>query len=312
MATLLAEAFLLFILSLSILSASSFFLVSALKRISSAIGVSGFVIGSIILALSTSLPELCDVIISNLLGLPELGIGDIVGSNITNLCLVLGLVSLITISKVKDKVEKNTFWIALAASGLFALLALDGRISRIEGALFLALFCAYQYYIFKTGVARSRKKPKFKKFAWTYAAVPLAIFSIIVGAYLVVQTAGYLAYVAGIPVAFIGLTLVALGTSLPELSSGIAAAIKKGETLALGNLLGSNISNIFFILGTASIIKPLTFSFAHFKWAILIMLIATAAFVAYAQIRGKIDKKFGLFLILLYAIYIYLIFKSPI
>jgi len=294
-----------FLFSLAVLSASALYLVKSLSQIAKAIGISAFVVGTIVLAMATSLPEFMDVLISNLKHLADLGVGDIVGSSITNLCLILGLVSLFVTSKVKDKTELWVFILSLVPLLMFFLFGYDGTLSRLEGGILFSIFLAYQYYLFKKGVAISRKHPPFRKLATAYVIAPLAIFSLIVGAYLVVSSAEYLAIAAGIPVAVIGLTLVALGTSLPELSSSLVAAIKKGEELALGNLVGSNILNIFFVIGLVSIIKPIEFSFELFRIPLYIIISATIFFIAYVSLRKQADKWLGLVLLGMYLSYLY-------
>ena len=294
-----------FIFSLAILSISALYLVKSLSQIAKAIGISAFVIGTIVLAMATSLPEFCDVLISNLMNLADLGVGDIVGSSMTNLCLILGLVSLFVTSKVKDKTEYWVFLLSLLPLLMFFWFGYDGLLSRFEGGILFAIFLVYQYFLFKKGVAISRKHPPFKKIALAYIIAPLAIFSLIVGAYLVVSSAGYLAVAAGIPVAVIGLTLVALGTSLPELSSSLVAAIKKGEELALGNLVGSNILNIFFVIGLVSLIYPIKFSFELFRIPLYLIIVATIFFITYVSWRRQADKWLGVALVGIYIAYLY-------
>jgi len=294
-----------FLFSLAVLSASAVYLVKSFSHIAKAVGISTFVVGAVVLAMVTSLPEFTNMLFSNFMKLTDLGIGDIIGACITNLCLSAGIVSLIVTSKVKEKVEYWTFVLSLIPLLMFFWFGSDGLISRLEGAMFLAIFFIYQYYLFKKGITISRRHPPFKKLALAYFMAPPAIFALIIGAYLVVSSAGYLAVVAGIPVAVIGLTLVAIGTSLPELSSSIVSAIKHKEELALGNLIGSNILNIFFVIGLVSLILPIKFSFELFKIPLYIVIAATIFFIAYVLIRKQADKWLGVVLIATYIAYLY-------
>lgn len=298
------------IFSLLILAVSSIFLVNSSLRFSKSIGISAFVIGSIVLAMATSLPEFFDVLVANLMNLSNMGIGVIIGSCITNLCLILGLVSIIVKSEVKSRLEINSILLSLMALFAFLVFGVDGLISRIEGAAMFIIFLGYVFYLLKRGAARSKSNPHFRDLALYYFIISVSIFVLVIGAYLAVSSGGYIMLVAGIPVGVIGLTILAIGTSLPELSSSIVAAVRKGQELALGNLIGSNIFNILFVIGLVALIHPIRFSFDMFRIPLFIAIGVTIFFYAYAIIRKKADKWLGITLTSIYVVYLYYIIFS--
>ncbi|UCD04103.1 MAG: hypothetical protein JSW73_00435 [Candidatus Woesearchaeota archaeon] len=306
----LTFAIIIMIFSLIILIVSSIFLVNASLKFSKAIGISAFVIGSVVLAMATSLPEFFDVLVSNLMNLANMGIGVIIGSCITNLCLILGLVSIIVTSEVKSKLEINSILLALMSLFAFLVFGADGFISRLEGAAMFILFLGYIFYLLKKSTARSKSNLMFKNLVLYYFIISVSIFALVIGAYLAVSSGEYIMLLAGIPIGVIGLTVLAISTSLPELSSSIVAAIKKGEELALGNLIGSNIFNILFVIGLVALIHPISFSFEMFEVSLFIAIGVTLFFFAYVTIRKKADKWLGVTLTSVYVVYLYYILLS--
>ena len=302
---LIIIAILGFIFSLFVLAASAHFLVKSLMHIAKALGISAFVIGLVVLSVVTATPEFLNVLVSSLQGIGELGIGDIIGASIIDLVLVLGVVSLITKSKL-TKLQNYTFIFSLFTIGLFVLLAVDNNLSRLDGVIMFAAFLAYQFLIYKQGITLKRRQIPFKKIATAYIIAPLAIFSLIVGSFLMVSTAGFLAVSVGISAGIIGLIFVAIGTSAPELTASITSALKKGQGLALGTMIGSIILNLFFAGGLAAIIAPITFEFSQFQVPILILFLSTLVFTLYVNIRKQSDKYLGAILLGIFAIYIYL------
>ncbi len=300
----LTAAIVIFIVSILLLGGSSAYLVRALAFIAQKIGISEFVIGSVILAMGTTLPELTSTVIANLQGKPELGVGVVIGSVVTNLCLILGIVSLLREQKIEGKTEKRSFLFALAPLILFALLAFNGTISRWEGVLLVGVFAMYLYYMFSQGILVSRKRPQFKTMHLHYLMVPLAIFTIIIASRLLVDTAQYVALAVGIPLAVVGLIIVAFGTSVPELASSIAATVSGEQNLAVGDLVGANITVVLFVIGVAAIIRPITIVFRQFYVPLFIGLGATAWFMSYVTIRHKTDRFLGASLLGIYVVYL--------
>jgi len=247
------------------------FLVDGASSIARILKVSDLVIGLTVVAFGTSFPELSVNIFASIKGNTDIAIGNILGSNIFNILLILGVSAII----YPLKVSKGTVWkeipLTLLAAGLLGILAndkfIDGSsvsaLTRIDGLIFLAFFVIFLYYIF--GIAKppeisDANQPAQKHgIAKSIFLVVLGLFCLMIGARWAVDGAVKLALALGVSESLIGLTIVATGTSLPELATSAVAAYKKNTDIAVGNIVGSNIFNIFLILGVSSIIRPLPF-----------------------------------------------------
>lgn len=232
-------------------------------------GVSHLVIGLTIVSLGTSLPEIVVTILSVSRGNTDLAVGNVVGSNIANIMLVLGITAIIT----PVIAERNTVWkeipFCLLAAVLLGIVANDtffdasstaNEISRIDGLIFLLVFLVFLYYLFE--VIRNQPRPTEENGeddSWSGAAfrIVLGLVVLMIGGKWVVDGALALASALEIEEGVVGLTIVALGTSLPELATSVVAALRKNPGIALGNVVGSNIYNILLVLGIGSQIAPL-------------------------------------------------------
>jgi|GEM_PF-3322240 len=302
--SLAVTAAIIFVLSLFFLAASALFLARSLLQIAKVIGISSFVIGVTVLSIATATPEFLNVLISGLRGVGEIGIGDVVGASIFDLCLTLGIVSLIAKPQKLTAVENHVFTYSLFTVGVFAFLAFDGALTRLDGGVMFALFIFYQYLTYKKGIKFPHKHIPFKKIETAYIIAPLSVFSLIVSSWLLVTSGASLATSVGIPASIIGLILVALGTSAPEFASGVAAALKKGEGLAFGTTLGAIVLHFFFATGLAALINPFTFDFVPFRIPLIILFATIATFTAYVNIRKQSDKYLGLILIAIYILFL--------
>jgi cation:H+ antiporter len=302
----LITAAVLFFASLAFLSISSLFMVNALNQIAKAIKLSPFLIGVLVLSVATTVPELLNVIVSNLKGISELGIGDVVGASIVDLCLILGLVSLIAKSKV-GKLENMVFGMSLVAIATFYFLGRDGLFTRIDGAILFALFIFYQVFLYKQGFKGVKvRSVSLKKISRAYIMAPLAMFALIVSAFLLVETSSHLGVSFGIPVGLIGLIFVAIGTSAPELSSSLMDALKEGKGLGLGTMIGSIVLNFCFATGLGALVAPIAFDPTLFTMPLGILFAASVFFILYINIRKETDKYLGITLLAIYAAYILL------
>lgn len=233
--------------------------------------VSDLVIGLTVVAFGTSSPELFVNIFASFQGKTDIAIGNVLGSNIFNILLILGIAAII----YPLAVTKGTVWkeipLSLLAAILVGILANDAffnkrgvsALTRIDGIIFIAFFIIFIYYTMSIAKAVTGINEYVNK---TEDRLPKVLFKIILGlgglflgGKLVIDGAVYLAQRLGVSQSLIGLTIVACGTSLPELMTSAVAAYKKNAEIAVGNIVGSNIFNIFFVLGTSSIIKPLPF-----------------------------------------------------
>lgn len=286
-------------------------------------GLSPLVIGFTILAFGTSLPEMIVSIFANLQGSPGIALGNVIGSNTANILFVLAATSLC--AQVNARVGKpmaRDFAMMIFATLLLAWFMSYGGITRIVGGGMLAILMVYVFYQYKLSIAEQKAKAvieaeeelEVQEFGSAKAAMGvlfLGFIAIAVGAELLVQGAKLSAELMGIPDAIIALSVVALGTSLPELSTSIIAARKGQGEMVIGNIVGSNVFNILSIIGVAALIKPIpTGSFpaqmvtfdiwVAFAAALALIL----ALVAFAKI-GRVTA--GLFILcyLVYNIYIY-------
>ena len=244
-------------------------LVDGASSIARRLKVSDLMIGLTVVSFGTSAPELVVNIIASFQGSADIAIGNIVGSNISNTLFILGVTAMVAPLVVqRSTVLKEIPFTLLASVTLFVMandMIVDGypqsELSRSDGIAFLGFFVVFLYYTFgirKSGHKEERTKPKMSLImAWMLFAVGL--IGLAFGGHLAVEGAQTIALQLGLSEALVGLTIVALGTSLPELAASVVAA-KKGKTdIAVGNIVGSNIFNIFWILGLSAVIKPLPF-----------------------------------------------------
>lgn len=247
------------------------FLVDGASSLAKKLNISNLVIGLTIVAFGTSAPELFVNLFASFNGNTDIAIGNIVGSNIVNILLILGIASII----YPLKVGKGTVWKEIPMSFLAVILILvmandmivDGvgfnSLTRSDGLALIAFFIIFLYYTF--GIAKNNAEdaeqsaPKeFSSWA-SVGFILLGCIGLVVGGQWIVNGATAIATSFGLSDALIGLTIVAIGTSLPELATSAVAAYKKNSDIAVGNVVGSNIFNVFWILGLSSIIKPLPF-----------------------------------------------------
>lgn len=254
--------YLLVVVGAALLYGGGELLVRSASSLARTFGLSSFVIGLTVVAFGTSSPELAATLASSLRGTPEVAIGNVVGSNIANIGLILGGAALVfALQSVREVVRREVPLLSLCALLLFPLL-LDGWISRLEGALLLGLLGLYLGYQFRkpTGGGEEGDAPQLPLWR-ALLGVALGTLLLVVGAQALVGGAVSLAEGFGVPERVIGLTLVALGTSLPELASSLVAALRRQGDLILGNVIGSNIFNVLTILGVTALVRPLPVSF---------------------------------------------------
>lgn len=242
--------------------------VDGAASIAAKLGIPQLVIGLTIVAMGTSAPEAAVSLTAAFHGNADITIGNVVGSNIMNVLVILGLAALICPMKVAKLTAFVDIPVTFVISLLLLLLGLDGSISRLDAGILLVVFIAYLSYLFfmtKKGLISGESEEEVAKIqsvpkALLFTAIGLAL--IIVGSSLAVDAASAIAKILGLSERFIGLTIVALGTSLPELFTSVAAAMKKNPDMAIGNIVGSNIFNILFIVGLSGMVIPVPFASA--------------------------------------------------
>lgn len=263
--------FLLLILGFVLLIKGADWLVDGASAVAKRFKIPDIVIGLTIVAFGTSAPELIVNLFASFQGNTEIAIGNIVGSNIANIFLILGVAGIIYPLTVKS----NTVWKEIPLSLLAALVLgfmandalLDGReysvLSRIDGLILLSFFVIFLYYtalVAKNNREKSEQAVEEMPFGKSTLFIILGLIGLAAGGKLVVDSAVAIATWLGISQAVIGLTVVAIGTSLPELMTSAIAAFKRKADIAIGNVVGSNIFNIFWILGISAFIRPLPFN----------------------------------------------------
>lgn len=253
--------FIVFVVSMAALVYGADFIINQSEKIALHYNISAFVIGATLVALGTSLPEMAVSVSATLQGSGDIAVANVIGSTIFNIALVLGVVFIISkkIVPKRDLFSKDSAW-ALFPILVFIIMSIDGELSAFDGFLFLILMLAYLVFLISSDqVEELDEDLKNEKFAWGKTSVLLLIGFLftIVGADFAIQSAGSIAREFGVSEWLIGLFLVAFGTSLPELTISIKAAMNNNSDLAIGNIIGSNVANFTMVLGLSSIIHPL-------------------------------------------------------
>ncbi|MDX9754566.1 MAG: calcium/sodium antiporter [bacterium] len=287
-------------------------LVSGATQLAKRFGVSPLVIGLTIVALGTSCPELAAMLIAALKGQPEIAVGAIIGSNISNIALILGLSALICPLTARLAFLKREVPIMIFTAALFFPLAWLGYAGRAEGAIFVFLLIVYIWYTYTKGKEETTPDDYTAEIenlapsslSWSIFLVIAGIAFLTKGADFLIEGAVLIATYFGIPEKVVGLTLVALGTSLPELASCIVAALRKETDIILGNIIGSNIFNILGIMGTTALIRPFEISMASVWIDLLVMMAVTLLLFPFLYRRLCLGRREGAFLVTFYIAYV--------
>ncbi|MBW1784508.1 MAG: calcium/sodium antiporter [Deltaproteobacteria bacterium] len=305
-------------------------LVKGSSSLAKSLGVTPVVIGLTVVAFGTSAPELVVSLISSIQGKSMIAVGNVVGSNICNIALVLGLAALFQPITCHRSVVTRDIPIMLGISLYLLVLSLNSTLGRIEGAtLFggIILYTFFNYYIArkesKTGLneeavlselgleeveyIRSRSKQ--------IVFIIVGIAGVIFGAQIVVESAVKIMQVLGVSEKFIGLTIVAFGTSLPELATSVVAAIRKEMDISIGNLVGSNVFNILSVLGAAALVRPISIPGGFIQSGLIIdyLVMMIISFLPWLMMRktSTITRRHGVILLSCYVVYvIYLTIKA--
>ncbi|MDZ4295822.1 MAG: calcium/sodium antiporter [Patescibacteria group bacterium] len=308
---------LLFLLGLGLLVKGADVLVDGASSLARRLGVSALVIGLTIVAFGTSAPELVVNLVASLNGNTDISIGNILGSNIVNVLFILGLSAVIYPLGVKTGTVWREIPLSFLAALLVAILANDALIdggsasllTRIDGLVLISFFIIFLYYCF--GVARAEPAddktivPRTHSLPRSLIMILGGLAGLVLGGRWVVSGAVEFAVALGLSEALVGLIIVAVGTSLPELFTSAVAAYKKDTDIAVGNVVGSNIFNIFFVLGTSAVIYPLPFS-SRFMTDALVMLAASLLVFMFMFVGKKhmLERWQGAAFMLLYVAYV--------
>ena len=305
----------LLLVGLGLIVLGADWLVDGASAIARRLGVSEFVIGLTIVGFGTSCPELVVSLTGAIQGNADITIGNVIGSNIFNALFILGVTAVILPVSMTDSNRKRDIPLTLASSVILVLFGMSktllgigdvDALSRVEGIAFLLLFCVYLYSCFKfdSKELADMTEPKQRKLPLAIFAVAAGLAGLIFGGELFVDSATDIARRLGVSDKFIAITILAGGTSFPELATCIVAAAKHKDQLALGNILGSNVFNILLILGCSSVITPLSFGGMSLVDAgILIVSCLLLLLWAYSGSKCRIDRWEGAVMLLVFAAY---------
>ncbi|WP_137401142.1 calcium/sodium antiporter [Echinicola rosea] len=301
----------LIVIGFLILLAGGKALVDGASAIAAKLGMSPGLIGMTIVAFGTSAPELLVSVTAALKGTSDIAVGNVVGSNISNISLVLGISALIYPIKLNFQILKFDYLFTLFATILFYLLALNNWISLWDGIILFLLLILINWFYFKKSnqlpeefstkeAEKAKHEPHLKSIGYIIAG----ILGLYFGAELLVNNAVTLAKEYGVSERIIGVTIIAIGTSLPELATSVVAARKKETDIALGNILGSNMQNILSIIGVTAIIKPIEVSDLFLSTDFLWMIGFTVLLFPIMRTSYKISRLEGGILLVVYGLYL--------
>lgn len=328
--------------SLALLVKGSDYFVKSSSSIANKIGISEFTIGLTLVAVGTSIPELASSIAASLQNAGGIVIGNVVGSNIANIALIVGCAAIISKIKTETEMLKRDGYIMLFSAVLFLIFSLNSSISRIEGIIFVLFFIAYILFLFQdktkyeeefhfkdfityffkfkyiTDIKQKiepsvnqklENKKQYKSSAFEIMSKDLLVIflsgtAIVFGARYFIEQSIFFAQLLNLPDELIGITLVAVGTSMPELVVTLSASRKGYGSIALGNVIGSNIANIFLILGISSLLLPLDISTSTLQFTIPYMIFISVLLLIFIATHWEIKKSEGLVLVTLYIVFI--------
>lgn len=279
--------------------------VDGASSIASRFGIPQLIIGLTIVAMGTSLPEAFVSITAALKSNAAITIGNVVGSNILNVGIILGVTALIRPLHIQNSTIKYEMPFMMLVTLVLILQGINHTISRFDGVVMWLFFLGYLYYIFKMS-KNQMEETEIKKTNPLF--IPLGLICLMVGSNFAVDAATNIAVSLDVSQRFIGLTIVALGTSLPELVTSVTAARKGNADIAIGNIIGSNIFNILFVVGSSALITPVPFESHFIIDSFVAILIGLVLYLCTKKTR-VLDKKTGILLLVTYSIYfIYLLY----
>lgn len=294
---------------LFLLAKGSDVFIDGAAAIATATGASEHTIGLTLVAFATSLPELAVSSIAAFQGEAGISIGNIVGSNITNICLILGVSALIMPLCASRETRRDSLFMLGVTLLLLASLLLDNRIDIYDGAVYLAIYGGFVYYWWRTHRReRCQELPDVDQdgLLKNGALLVVGAGAVVGGAWLTVISGVEIATLLGASPAIIGLSMVAFGTSLPELASSVAAALKQKHGIAVGNVIGSNIINILLALGVSGVIRPIAAEKTIFL-ALMLPYLLLVSLVLTGFARRRMRTWHGLVLLVLYGAFIVLL-----
>ena len=306
---LILELFLL-VLGFTMLVKGADWFVEGASGLAEKFGIPQLVIGLTIVAMGTSMPEAAVSIAAALKGSADITIGNVLGSNILNILIILGLTAVVTKVAVGESTIKYEIpFVILISIVLMVLGMTGGEITLVEGIVLWIFFLAYMFYLLKmalnnkNGNNGSEEEQEEEQPLWKLLiGIVIGAVMIVWGSDISVEAASEIARMFGLSERLIGLTIVALGTSLPELVTSVAAATKGKADIAIGNIVGSNIFNILFVVGTTALVTPVAFA-ANFMVDGIVSAVAAGLLLLCVFKKKHLDRKDGVIFLLGYAAY---------
>jgi len=301
--------FLIFVIAMGVLIWGADLLINQSERIALKFKIPEFIIGATLIALGTSLPEMAASVAASLDNKPEIAIANVIGSNILNITLVLATVFIIAknINPNRDFFAKDSTW-ALVPVLVFLLMIIDGVISRFDASLLMLLMGAYLLFLLqdaKNIPEEDLEDLDIDTFSWG-STIPMLLggfILVIIGAHFTVESASAIAKSFGISEWIIGIMLISIGTSLPELAVSISAAIKGKVDMAIGNIIGSNMANTTVVLGAAAFVNPMSITASAYIFDIATMIVATLLLV-FITANKLYNKSAGISLIIILGLFL--------
>ncbi len=302
--------FMIFIAAMTALIYGADFVIKESERIALHFKISHYVIGATLIAFGTSMPEMAASIVASYAGKSDMAVANVVGSNIFNIALILGFVFLLAknMNPKRNLFERDGAWVIVPVI-IFMIMIQDGIISRSDGFLFLLMMVSYIIFLFtgsKDELEGEIDEDLIKeKFNWPKTIMLLAIGFILTigGANFVVESGTNIARAFGVSEWIIGIFLIAVGTSLPELVVSLVAVKKGNVEMSIGNIIGSNVANFSMVLGAASLVNPLTIDLIATKFDVYIM-VATAATLLFILANKLYNKAGAIFLLTILSLFI--------
>ncbi|MDI3475764.1 MAG: cation:H+ antiporter [Thermococcaceae archaeon] len=273
-------------------------------------GVSPLIISLVVISLATTLPEITTSAMASITKAEGIALGNALGSIFANIALILGLASVIKPLKAGSGAYENSL-VMLASLGFLMLLSIDGTLSRLDGTLLLGAYALYLRWLYRKHFAGRRELEKeHHTRATPIDYVLLFIYGglMVIGARLVVYGGRNIAEALGVAEYVIGATIVAIGTSLPEMTNALYGAVRERGSISVGNVIGANIMNALVVLGLASLIRPLPTGASTLT--IVLVLMAMLPMIAELKRSGGLDRRIGVYFLALYVVYLGLLFSG--
>ena len=296
--------YILLILGFVLLVKGADFFVDGASSIAAKLKVPSLIIGLTVVSIGTSLPEAAVSISASLSGNNGISLGNVIGSNMFNLLMVVGISALILPVPTDRDILKRDMPVNIAITAILFLMLLDGTLNRYDAIILLVMLAAYMFILIRSALKNRVEGDETKVLSWAKSVIftVCGAVAIIIGGDLVVDNASAIAISLGMGDTLVGLTIVAFGTSLPELVTSVVAAKKGDSGIAMGNVVGSCIFNILFILGMAGVISPMEADKA-FKIDTLILIGVSLIMLLFAFTKKKTNRLEGATCVLIYAAY---------